>query len=82
MKSIVVAMVTLCIGVVSVTASADPAVTTPRSVITAHSLTIDVRLAKPQVLVVLQRPTAVMAAGAAHERMHERMVAVTQPSAR
>ncbi len=82
MKSIVFALVSLGIGLFSIAASADPSAAPPPAAVTAHELTINIRLAKPQVLIVLQRPTAVAAAGAAHDRMHERLVASTQPSAR
>jgi len=81
MKSIVFALVSLGIGAFAVAASADPTVAPARTAVTAHELTINIRLAKPQVLIVLQRPTAVAAASAAHDRMYERLVAPTQPSA-
>jgi hypothetical protein len=80
MKSIVFALLSIGISAFSVAASADPTVASPRPVVTAHELTINIRLAKPQVLIVLQRPTAVAAASAAHDKMYERLVASTQPS--
>jgi hypothetical protein len=80
MKSIAFALVSLAISAVSVAAFAHPTVASPRPVVAAHELTINIRLAKPHVLIVLQRPTAVAAAGAAHERMYDRLVASTQPS--
>jgi hypothetical protein len=69
--------------VVASSALADPTVPAPAAqgsgTLQVPVIVIYGRPDKPNVVIVLQRPTATRAAGAAHEELHAALLAASQP---
>lgn len=72
----------LCVPAIAVPAMADPTVTVTvkHDVLTVPTITVSGRPNRPMVSIVIRTPSAVDAAGAAHDRLRAAQVSRSEPA--
>lgn len=79
MKKLLLPALVAALGLVATTASADESTQVAPGAVVLKPITVVGRVDRPHVEIILTRATAASAAGAAHDGLHARLMAASEP---